>query len=640
MIYKNEQSLINIIKYTPLIFIVTVSIIITGFLYWDKQTTFQEQKSIVSNEFIKTNKEKIKTEVDELYEFIIKTQKETEERLKKSIKDRVYEAHSIAMRIYNENKDTKTKEEITKMIKDALVDIRFNNSRGYFFVYSFDYECILLPVARKLEGTSFYNFKEGGGTYLTRNIIEQVKKEKEGFLTWSFHKPNDMKNQYKKIGFNIHFEPYDWFIGTGEYFVDFEEDVKKEVLEYISRITQNEKDYFFILDQNKTTLYHVIKELIGVPAEKVTNIETKKAFDDMVIIAKNGEGFITYNHKYANSNEFSTKTSYIKGLDNWQWIIGKGFYQDDIQQLLVEKGKQLDKEYQRKIFNIFGIVFILTIVLLVISIYISRILEKKFEKYKSEIDKHIKENNKQHHILFQQSKMAAMGEMLGNIAHQWRQPLSVITTAATGMKVQKEFGTLDDEAINRSVDSITDSAQYLSRTIDDFRNFFRKDKTETDFSTNEVIEKVLKLTKSQFKMYDITIVKNVEEYKLFGLENEFVQALINILNNAKDALIDKQTPRLIFINVSRLENKAIFKIADNGGGIDEKIIDKVCEPYFTTKHQSQGTGIGLYMTEEIITKHMHGNFTISNVETIYENVTYRGAQITIELDLINEGDLE
>ena len=229
MIYKNEQSLINIIKYTPLIFIVTVSVIITAFLYWDKQTTFQEQKAIVSNEFIKINKQKIKTEVDELYEFIEKTKKDTENKLKESIKERVYEAHSIAMRIYNENKDTKSKEEITKMIKDALVDnIRFNNGRGYLFVYSFDYECILLPVARKLEGTSFYNFKDGEGTYLTRNIIEQVKKEKEGFLTWSYHKPNDMKNQYKKIGFNIHFEPYDWFIGTGEYFVDFEEDIKKE----------------------------------------------------------------------------------------------------------------------------------------------------------------------------------------------------------------------------------------------------------------------------------------------------------------------------------------------------------------------------------------------------------------------------
>ena len=594
----------------------------------------KKSKTIISNEFIKTNKEKIKTEVDDLYEFIEKTQKETEDRLKKSIKDRVYEAHNIAMRIYNENKDTKTKEEITKMIKDALVDIRFNNGRGYFFVYSFDYECILLPVNRKLEGTSFYNFKEGGGTYLTRNIIEQVKKEKEGFLSWSFYKPEDMKNQYKKIGFNIHFEPYDWFIGTGEYFVDFEEDVKKEVLEYISRISQNEKNYFFILNYDKKTLFHVKKELIGLPAQNVTNIETTKAFDDMVSIAKSGEGFLTYNHKSGNNTEFSTKTSYIKGLDNWQWIIGKGFYQDDIQQLLIEEGKQLDKDYQRKIFNILEIVFILTIILLIVSMYISKILEKKFEKYKNEIDAHIKENTKQHHILFQQSKMAAMGEMLGNIAHQWRQPLSVITTAATGMKVQKEFGTLDDEAINRSVDTITDSALYLSKTIDDFRNFFKRDKTETDFGTNEIIEKVLKLTKSQFKMYEINTIKNIEEFNLFGLENEFVQALINILNNAKDILINKEIPRLIFINVSKVGNKAIFKIADNGGGIDEKIIDKVCEPYFTTKHQSQGTGIGLYMTEEIIVKHMHGKFTINNIETIYENVTYKGAEITIELDLI------
>jgi len=634
MIYKNEQSLINIIKYTPLVFIITVSLIITGFLYWDKQTTFQEQKIVISNEFIKTNKEKIKTEVDDLYEFIEKTQKETEERLKKSIKDRVYEAHNIAMRIYNENKDTKTREEITKMIKDVLVDIRFNNGRGYFFIYSFDYECILLPINRKLEGTSFYNFKEGGGTYLTRNIIEQLKKEREGFLSWSFYKPEDMKNQYKKIGFNIHFEPYDWFIGTGEYFVDFEEDVKKEVLEYISRISQNEKDYFFILNYDKKTFYHVIKELIGLPAQNITNVETKKAFDDMVSIAKSGEGFLTYNHKYGNNNEFSTKTSYIKGLDNWQWVIGKGFYQNDIQQLLIEKEKQLDKDYQRKIFNIFGIVFILTIILLIASMYISKILERKFKKYKNEIDTHIKENTKQHHILFQQSKMAAMGEMLGNIAHQWRQPLSVITTAATGMKVQKEFGTLDDEAINRSVDTITDSALYLSKTIDDFRNFFKRDKTETNFSTNEVIGKVLKLTKSQFKIHEISIIKNIEEFNLFGLENEFVQALINILNNAKDALIDKEAPKLIFINVLKNDNKAIIKIADNGGGIDEKIIDKVCEPYFTTKHQSQGTGIGLYMTEEIIVKHMYGKFTISNIETIYENVTYKGAQITIELDLM------
>ena len=101
----------------------------------------------------------------------------------------------------------------------------------------------------------------------------------------------------------------------------------------------------------------------------------------MLDIAKKGDGFITYNHKFTNNDEFSVKTAYIKGFDNWQWLIGKGFYQDDIQQLLLEKEKQLDEEYGKKIFNVFVIVFILTIGLMIISIYISKILEKKFEKY-------------------------------------------------------------------------------------------------------------------------------------------------------------------------------------------------------------------------------------------------------------------
>ena len=148
-------------------------------------------------------------DVENLYDFIIKTQAKTEEKLKENIKNRVYEAQNIAIQIYNENKDTKTKDEIKKMIKDALVNIRFNEGRGYFFIYSFDYECILLPINRKLEGTSFYNFQDSKGKYLTRDIITQLKEEKEGFQNWYYAKPNDLKTEYKKIGFNIYFEPYD-----------------------------------------------------------------------------------------------------------------------------------------------------------------------------------------------------------------------------------------------------------------------------------------------------------------------------------------------------------------------------------------------------------------------------------------------
>ncbi|MDD2888096.1 MAG: cache domain-containing protein [Aliarcobacter sp.] len=629
MIYKNEKQLLNIIKFTPPIFIITISIIITFLLSLDKQNELEKEKISIKNKYIKENKELIMNDVENLYDFILKTQAKTEERLKENIKNRVYEAQTIVMTIYNENKDKKSKDEIKTMIKDALVNIRFNEGRGYFFIYSFDYECILLPINRKLEGSSFYNFQDYKGKYLTRDIITQLKKEKEGFQNWYYAKPNDLTTDYKKIGFNIYFEPYDWFIGTGEYVIDYENTVKAEVLEYISRLVPNKENYFFVLDYNKKTLFHVIDDLINKPAHNVPNVENNHVFDEMLSIAKEGSSFLTYNYK--PNDKLLTKTSYIKGLQNWGWIIGKGFYHDNINVIIKNNTNELNKKFHTKVLNIISIAIILTIILLIISIYISKLLEKKFTNYKKEIDNYIDKNTEQQHILSQQSKMAAMGEMLGNIAHQWRQPLSVITTVATGMKLQKEFDSLDDVTFEKSIDNITNSALYLSDTIEDFRNFFRTDKEETVFYIENVFEKVFKLTNAQFKNHEIIFIKNINDFKLFGFENEFIQALINILNNAKDALETIDNPRLIFISTYEENNKAIIKITDNAGGIDEEIIDKICEPYFTTKHQAKGTGIGLYMTEEIIVKHMNGTLVFKNVDIIYENQSYKGAEITIKL---------
>ena len=370
------------------------------------------------------------------------------------------------------------------MIKDALVDIRFNDGRGYIFVYTFDYECILLPINRKNEGGSVRDFQDSNGMYLGREIVNSLKDKDEAFLTWYYPKPNELNSSYKKIGFNIHFKPYDWFIGTGEYFVDFENTVKNEITEYISNFKTNENNYFIILDYNDLNKRKVFQKIDGLNEKLFRDVSSQEEinlFDNLITEVKNNKEFVTYDYKL-DGNLSQTKTSYLKDLPQWKWLIGKGFYHNYMDQIINNKSAELNEKFKKKIIHIISFASILTFILLIISIYISKIIEKKFISYKRSIDKYIDQNNQQQHILSQQSKMAAMGEMLGNIAHQWRQPLSVITTVATGMKLQKEFNTLDDETFETSIDNITNSALYLSNTIEDFRNFFRTDKTEIHFS--------------------------------------------------------------------------------------------------------------------------------------------------------------
>mgnify|MGYP005986687075 CR=1 FL=1 len=246
----------------------------------------------------------------------------------------------------------------------------------------------------------------------------------------------------------------------------------------------------------------------------------------------------------------------------------------------------------------------------------------------------ITELKNKNYLLSQQSKMAAMGEMLGNIAHQWRQPLSVISTLATGTKIKKEMDTLSDKDLLDTMVNINETTQFLSNTIDDFRNFFNHNKIKTAFKVQDSIDRTLNLISAQFHNHEIIIIQDIEEIEVYALENEFLQVLINILNNSRDVLIEKRKEdRLVFINIYKKNSDLIIKIKDNGYGVDNKAIEKIFEPYFTTKHKSQGTGIGLYMCEEIITKHMAGSIRVENSEFIYEDKEYRGAEFTIVIPI-------
>jgi signal transduction histidine kinase len=250
------------------------------------------------------------------------------------------------------------------------------------------------------------------------------------------------------------------------------------------------------------------------------------------------------------------------------------------------------------------------------------------------VAKKTKELIQKENILNHQSKMAAMGEMIENIAHQWRQPLSVISTVATGAKLKKDLNILSDEEFYETVDIIKNSTLHLSNTIDDFRNFFSNDKELTSFDINVPIDKVIYLVSSKLKNRNISIIKNHQEIYVLGLENEFIQVILNIINNSIDAFeTNNNLDKFIFINMYKENNTAILTIKDNAGGIKNENLDRIFEPYFTTKHKSQGTGIGLYMSLEIINKHMNGKLSASNKEYIYNNKKYTGAEFKIELNL-------
>ncbi len=248
------------------------------------------------------------------------------------------------------------------------------------------------------------------------------------------------------------------------------------------------------------------------------------------------------------------------------------------------------------------------------------------------IEKKLHENEK---LLMQQSKMAAMGEMLENIAHQWRQPLSTISTASSGLQLQKELGIpTTKEEDTEVLDKINQTAQYLSETINHFRDFFKTNKEKTTFNLKDTYFKTLRLINSKFASLEIEVVETLNDIEINNLENEIVQVMMNLLNNAKDVLATRENQRrIIFVNIYKDKNDAIIEIIDNGGGIPEDIIDKVFEPYFTTKHKAQGTGIGLYMSLEMTTKHMNGILSVENDTYEYESKTYSGAKFTIKIPL-------
>lgn len=331
------------------------------------------------------------------------------------------------------------------------------------------------------------------------------------------------------------------------------------------------------------------KNISSIVDQEKTDINQVNAYFDKALLGEPQRFTIWALQK--NANSFPKEISIIKG---------KYLNQDAIIAIGIDITKQIQLEEELRTIN------------KSLQLMVNEETNKRMER---------------EHLLLQQSRLAAMGEMIGNIAHQWRQPLNQICALKDLLVDDYNFNDLDKEKVDEFDKKITSSLQYMSETIDDFRNFFKPDKEKKEFDIKESINSTLSLTSDSMKSSFINIETDFSDEKLtiYGYKSEFSQVLINILNNAKDILKVRNldNDRKIQIKAYKTTNSIFVEISDNGGGIPSAIIEKVFDPYFTTKHASQGTGLGLYMSKVIIEQNLGSKLHVENTDI--------GAKFIIEL---------
>jgi signal transduction histidine kinase/nitrogen-specific signal transduction histidine kinase len=482
------------------------------------------------------------------------------------------------------------KKSLQKEALETLSKMKYGKN-GYFWVNDFTPTMLMHPILPELNGENLSKYTDPNGIYVFNKIVQICKsKQKGGFVRYSWIKPYINKT-FQKISYVQAYEKWNWIIGTGEYVTDIQKQIefmKNQTDEEISNIIQS----FFIkiifaISFIIILIHFLVKYNIIIPIQNF-----QKNFMIFIDYINSRRKDISLIKNYSND-----EIGQMSNILNTNILIAKEKFDKEIE--LKKELKDLNDKLEVKIQE---------------EVLKSKTIEEK---------------------LFESERLASMGEMIGNIAHQWRQPLSVISTGSTGLLVQSELGVLDNDKLIKTCTSINNNAQYLSKTIDDFRNFIKGDRIKNSFRLSSQIDSFLKLVEGSIKSNNIKIILSLDKsINIDGYENELTQCMMNIYNNAKDALVENiKEERYIFISTTQEENNIVIKIKDNANGIPTKVLPKIFDPYFTTKHQSKGTGLGLHMTYNLIVNGMNGKIEAKNVEYEYENKKYKGAMFTITLPI-------
>lgn len=396
------------------------------------------------------------------------------------------------------------------------------------------------------------------------------------------------------------------------------EEIKNYTIDFLSSLTfdQNSSNYIFVYevknweggdDFAKMVVNPNRPDLFGKDISTNEEDGNGKKFREEFLknIKEDGYSYTTYSYKKPDSKELQYKLSYFEYYPTFNWIVAAGVYIDDIENELKLKKEEIEKEIKKQILqNI-----VLFLLFLVIAIFALALLSNALYKILKNYKQKVKENEKELKVLNK-----SLEEMISNIAHQWRQPLSEISSILMLIKLKYDTNTLEPKVMDKKIDEANNVLEYMSKTIDDFKGFFSTNKEKEEFYLNTLIEDVVNINRNILELNNIKIDINIDEnLKIYNFLNEYQQVVLNILKNSKDVLIERKIKNPLIKIYSKKDDKTIsLFIEDNGNGINVEPINKIFDAYFSTKKDSHGTGIGLYMSKMIVEKSLKGKIEAKN----------------------------
>ncbi len=627
-----------------LIFVAVLSVGLVGY-FWVSQAYKQFNEDIKKQEhsLIAARKTFIKSEVDRVVSHIKYQRDKTETELKENIRQRVYEAVSIAQNLYEANKSAMGKEQIIQLIKEALRPIRFNQKRGYFFVYTMEGDNVLLPFSPKLEGKNLWDLKDSKGLYTIRRAVKIVREKGEGFFRWHWYKPGNKDTMSVKIGFVKHFKPLNWFIGTGEYVEDFEKKIQKETLKWINTIRYGKDGYIFVYDFKAITLAHYKQKNIGVDRWNYQDANGVSVVRDLIRISqKKDGGYLSYVSTIRpTTGRPAPKIGYARAVMDWQWMVGTGVYIENLESLVAENRLALKKEVKGRILKSIGIlmvslifIFLLTRLLStkmvnnikVFSLFFQRAAKESakiedekvnFTEFKDlavSANQMVEERNRAQislaalqDELARSKKMEALGLLAGGVAHDLNNVLS-------GMVSYPDLilADLDPKSpLNKYILTIKSSGQKAADIVQDLLTLARRGVAQVEvLNINRIVKEYLASPEHEKIMGYHPKIRIIAEFdtdllNIKGSPVHLKKTIMNLISNAVEAM-----PHGGEINIV-LENRyvdsvikgyetinegdyVVLTVKDSGIGIEPEDLERIFEPFYTKKKMGRsGTGLGM-----------------------------------------------